>query len=86
MLEQCGFSKKFLTWIIAYCFDTESFFVTNQRYFSWEYEKEFQSEQEGIEYFQNNADIFVEFAKQNTHWGHTEFMLENTKQWFGGDD
>ncbi len=28
-----NFSDKYTTWVIAYCLDTDSFFVTNQRHF-----------------------------------------------------
>ena len=48
-----GFNQEFPTWIIAYCPDTSTFFVTNKRYFYWEYDKEFTTEEEGIKYFED---------------------------------
>ena len=57
-----GFSTEFDTWIIAFCPDTDSWFVTNKRFFYYEYEKEFKTEEEGIEYFENNL---LDFFKLN---------------------
>ena len=37
-----NFSTEHATWIIAYCIDADSFFCTNQRYFFWEHDKEFE--------------------------------------------
>ena len=42
------FGTEFSTWIIAFCPDSDSWFVTNQRFWWYEYPIEFQSEQEGI--------------------------------------
>ncbi len=53
------FSTEHATWIIAYCIDTDSFFCTNQRYFFWEHDKKFESEQDAIQYFKNNLDEFI---------------------------
>ena len=47
------------TWIIAFCPDSNSFFVTNQRAFYWEYQKKFESEKSAIEYFESNVDYFL---------------------------
>ena len=49
------------TWIIGFCPDTDSFFVTDQRCFYWdtEGELEFNSEDEGIEYFENHLVYFL---------------------------
>ena len=52
------FSTQFSTYIIAFCPDLCCWFVTNQRFFYFEYEKEFETEQEGIEYFRRNLSIF----------------------------
>lgn len=43
-----NFSDKYATWVIAYCLDTDSFFVTNQRHFFWEYNDEFQCENDAV--------------------------------------
>lgn len=39
--ENENFNDAYSSWIIAYCLDTNSFFVTNQRHFFWEYDTEF---------------------------------------------
>lgn len=49
---------KYPTWIIAFCPDTDSFFVTNKRYFFWQSREEFESEEDGIEYFETHAAKF----------------------------
>ena len=55
-----SFDTKYSTWIIAYCADTDSFFVTNERHFFWQYEKEFLSEEDAIKYFENHVNEFIE--------------------------
>lgn len=84
------FNTKYSTYIIGFCPDTASFFVTNQRHFYWETEQEFQSEKEGIEYFENNVNYFINvfhkimnkmfyndlFAKDN------RLYLENTNKFY----
>lgn len=35
-----NFNDTYSSWIIAYCLDTNSFFITNQRHFFWEYDTE----------------------------------------------
>ena len=52
------FNTKYPTWIVAFCPDTNSFFVTNERHFFWESEEEFDSEEAGINYFENHT-IFM---------------------------
>lgn len=58
--EGFDFNTTFPTWIIAFCPDTDSWFVTNQRFFYYEYEKEFATKGEGIAFFKNNPNIFYE--------------------------
>ena len=55
-----NFDTVFNTYILAFCPDTDSWFATNQRFFYYEYQKEFKSESEAIEYFKNNPNIFLE--------------------------
>lgn len=55
-----NFNTEYPIWIIAYCIDTDSFFVTNQRHFFWQHEKEFPSEKDAIEYFETNVNEFIE--------------------------
>jgi len=74
------------TWIIAFCPDTDSFFVTNQRAFFWEYEKEFTSEESAIIYFENNIDFFLRIDNEimNKFIGKTVdcVWFENTNKWY----
>lgn len=58
--EEYDFSTEFPTWIIAFCPDTDSWFVTNQRFFYYEYDKEFLTEEEGIAFFKDNPKIFYD--------------------------
>ena len=74
------------TWIIAFCPDTDSFFATNQRAFFWEFDKEFESEEAAIDYFDRFATYFVE--TEDAIMSHAvygwedvdESYLENTKK------
>lgn len=81
------FSDKYPTWIIAYCVDTDSFFVTNQRHFFWEYNDEFQCENDAVNYFRNHLDEFRNVRKEilSRCGGHSidnDLYLENTKESF----
>lgn len=77
------------TWIIAFCPDTDSFFVTNQRAFYWEFEKEFESEEEGIHYFEHQVQYFVDIENELMvpmllyGWKTVDkIFLENTNKWY----
>lgn len=66
--DEYDFSTEFPTWIIAFCPDLDTWFVTNKRFFYYEYGKEFDSEQDGIEFFRNNAKIFFDIeTKMNVY-------------------
>ena len=52
------FNTEFDTYIIAFCPDTDSWFVTNKRFFYYEYDKEFETEEDGIKFFKENPKIF----------------------------
>ena len=54
------FSTEFPTWIIAFCPDLDSWFVTNKRFFYYEYDKEFGTEEEGVKFFKDNPKIFFD--------------------------
>lgn len=82
MKKILDFSTKFPTYIIAFCPDTASWFVTNQRQFFFEYEKQFQTEEEGIDFFKKNAKLFFDLEKK---MGFPRpdlqgVFLENTKE------
>lgn len=81
------FSKSYSTWIIAYCLDTNSFFVTNQRHFFWEYEGEFQRENDAVIYFKTHLDEFFktrnEVLSKTGGWNvNSDLYLENTREKF----
>ena len=75
-----SFDTKYPTWIIAFCPDKNSFFVTNERHFFWESEEEFDSEEAGINYFENHIQRFLTVANLRDY---TErIWLENTQKWY----
>lgn len=49
---------KHTTWIIAYCPDTNSYFVTTERGWFWQDDKVFKMEQEAIDFFINNVEKY----------------------------
>ena len=64
------FSTKYQTYIIAFCPDTDNFYISNERHFWLEFEKEFSSSKEAMEYTKSNREYFInkrnEFAEV---WG-----------------
>lgn len=60
------FNTEYKKYVIAFCPDIDLFFVTNQRHFYYEYEKEFDNKDLALKYFQENLDEFVEI--------HTDIM------------
>lgn len=62
--NEYDFNHKFDTWIIAFCPDTLDWFVTNERFFFYEDNKKFNSEQEAIDYFIDNAREFYKIEEQ----------------------
>ena len=84
------FDTKYQTWIIAFCPDTDSFFVTNERYFFWEYEEGFGSEEAAIHYFGKHAKYFIKIEKEimsgmmfeDKFKDIDKVWLENTQKWY----
>lgn len=77
------------TWIIAFCPDTDSFFVTNERAFYWEFKEEFESEEAGIYFFEHQIQYFIDVEEKLMNdmfvngWGTVEkIFLENTNKWY----
>ena len=58
------YNTKFSTWVIAYCIDTASFYVTDERFWYWQFNKEFDTELEGIEYFENHVNDFINIEQK----------------------
>ena len=86
--ENQDFSDVFDTWILGYCPDTNDWFATNQRYFYYEYDKEFESEEMAIKYFQDNTSEFIDIRQNiiKTTGGMSEdtpIYLYNTKETWG---
>lgn len=79
------FGTEFSTWIIAFCPDSDSWFVTNQRFWWYEYPMEFQSEQEGIYYFVSNYQLFdkLENEMEIQRYEKGTVFLENTRSVYG---
>lgn len=85
--ENESFSDTYAMWIIAYCPDSDSFFVTNQRHFYWNYNDEFQCENDAVNYFRNHTKEFYDMRKEIiSHTGgwsiDGDLFLENTKEKF----
>ena len=59
-----NFNTEFPTWIIAFCPDTDSWFATNKRFFYYEFPKEFDTEQEAIEYFVEHLQELYELNEE----------------------
>ena len=82
--EEYDFNTKVSTWIIAFCPDTDSWFVTNQRFFYYEYEKEFATEDEGIAFFKNNPNIFyneeIRMEVYRPSFRQNGVLLDNTNE------
>ena len=82
------FNTKYPTWIVAYCPDEDSFFVTNERHFFWESEEEFDSEEEAIDYVENHVGYFVELSKEiqgrmrSDRTIMNRIWLENTRKFY----
>ena len=82
-----NFNDTYSSWIITYCLDTNSFFVTNQRHFFWEYDTEFLRERDAIDYFRSHIDEFIRIRKDilsnSGGWKpNSDMFLENTQERF----
>lgn len=75
--EEFDFSTRFPTWIIAFCPDTNSWFVTNQRFFYYEYPREFSSEADGIKYFKDHINEFINLRNEMCPRNPCVLFLEN---------
>ena len=82
--EGFDFNTKFETYIIAFCPDLDSWFVTNKRFFYYEYEKEFKTEEEGVKFFKANPKLFYdEEIRMNVYkpsFYENGVWLDNTKE------
>ncbi len=74
----------FDTYILAFCPDADFWFVTNQRFFYYEYPKEFPDEKSAIDFFKENPKIFLDLEKEMNAYrffvGGVCLRLNNTKE------
>ena len=66
------FNSEFDTYILAFCPDTASWFVTNKRFFFYEYPMDFPNEAAAIGYFKRNPEVFWEI-EQDIMKGHGSY-------------
>ena len=82
------FNTKSKTYIIAFCPDSNSFFVTNERHFYWEFEEEFDSEEAGVVYFEHHINDFLainnEIMDKMCNYQTDKVWLENTRKFYYG--
>lgn len=80
------YSTKKGTYIIAFCPDTDSFFITNERHFYYEHEKDFESERQAIEYFKTNGNEFIQIRnklmQEMGQRNRNHVYLENIQMFF----
>lgn len=60
VITDTSYIRKYPTYIISYEPQTDIFFITNERCFYYEYDKEFKNKREAFNYFRNN---YLEFIK-----------------------
>lgn len=56
--EEYNFNTEFDTYILAFCPDTDEWYATKQRFWFYEYPKEFSTYKAAIDYFENHLDEF----------------------------
>lgn len=83
--EGIDLTTKFNTYILAFCPDTDSWFATNERFFFYEYPKEFDSEVEAIQFFKQNPQLFLDVENRimkvfQPKFCFSGFYLENTSE------
>ena len=80
------YSTKKGTYIIAFCPDTDSFFITNEKHFYYEHEKDFESERQAIEYFKTNGNEFIQIRnklmQEMGQRNRNHVYLENIQMFF----
>lgn len=80
-----NFDTEFGTYIIAFCQDVDSWFVTNKRFFFYEYKKEFNTYSDAKTYFMNNTDLFLSI-RQNMSDCIPFYDLRESQLWFSEDE
>ena len=84
--DDMDFSTEFDTYIIAYCPDQCEWFVTNHRFFYYEYDMEFVTEDEAVEYFRNHPyefyDIELRLSEYRPSFAFGKVWLSTTDEVF----
>ena len=65
VIADVPYTKKYPTYIIAYEPQSDIFFITNERNFYYEYDKEFENKKEAFNYFKNNYLEFIKIRNVN---------------------
>ena len=58
-----NFNEEFPTYVIGYCPDINSWFITKQRYWAFQFNEEFNCYDEALNFFNNNQEMILN--KQN---------------------
>ena len=78
------FNMIYPTYIIAYCIDNDTFFVTNQRNFFYQHNIEFKDETKAINFFEKSIPHFInvrnDLMKSAGQKSSNSIYLENTKK------
>lgn len=77
------FSTKYQTYIISFCPDTDKFYISNERHSWWEFEKEFSSSKEAMEYIKSNREYFIN--KRNEFAEVCGWLIKNRRTIFVDD-
>ena len=74
--DGANFNDEFDTYIIAFCPDTDTFFITNQIYFYWESDKEFNTYNEAYNYFISHLTYFRDIRNKcgDPFWRDTVWL------------
>ena len=83
-----AFSKEYDDWIIAYCLDSDEFFVTRQRGFFWESDSIYKTKRDAIHSFENNLSYYVSVRNEILmkaimyYKPETKVYLADTDVWY----
>lgn len=75
--KEYDFDTEFTTYVIAYCIDSNTWFVTNQRFWYFQFDNEFETEEEGIKFFESNLPMISKQQEELCFWRDRSIYLEN---------
>ena len=82
------FDKEYDSWVIAYCVDSDEFFITRQRGFFWQDDKTYKNLSDAINAFESNIKRFVEIKNDISslciyaYKPDNRVWLSNTNRWY----